>query len=118
MKKIILILSFFLIISFQVKSNELKLQEVIKDLDSPWSLSFINENLVLVTEKSGSLALVDFETKKIKKIQHNLDILEDGQGGLLEVLYYNNQVFVTYSENLNKGNSSTSIAKQNLMKIF
>ena len=64
MKKIILILSFFLLISFQVKSNELKLQEVIKDLDSPWSLSFINENLVLVTEKSGSLVLVDFETKK------------------------------------------------------
>ena len=118
MKKIILVLSFFLFVSFQVLPNETKLQEVIKGLDRPWSLSFVNENVVFVTEKSGNLVLVDFETKKIKKIQHNLNILEDGQGGLLEVLYFNNHVFVTYSENLNKGNSSTSIAKAKFNKNF
>jgi hypothetical protein len=42
---------------------------------------------ILITEKSGNL-LVDLIIKN-KKINHNLNILEDGQGGLLEVLYYN-----------------------------
>ncbi len=109
MKKIILI-TFLNFIQTINLSSEPKLQEVISGLESPWSLSFIKDNRVLVTEKSGNLLLVDFDSKKINKIKHNLQILEDGQGGLLEVLYFNKQVFVSYSENLNKGNSSTSVA--------
>ena len=42
--------------------------------------------------------------------------MEDGQGGLLEVLYFNDQVFVSYSENLKKGYSSTSVAKAKFNK--
>ena len=110
MKKIILVTSLFLINTFNLSSNEPKLLEIINGLVNPWSISFINEEKVLVTEKSGNILFVDFNKKKINKIEHNLDILEDGQGGLLEVLYFNNQVFVAYSENLKKGYSSTSVA--------
>ena len=110
MKKIILIIFFFSIQIFNVLSDEPNLKEDINGLNSPWSFSFINENKILVTEKPGNILLIDLKTKKTKKIKHNLQILEDGQGGLLEVLYYNDQVFVSYSENLKKGNSSTSVA--------
>ena len=116
MKKIILIASLFLTQILHSSSNETKLQEVIKGLDSPWSLSFINENEVLVTEKSGNLNLINFNNKKIKKIKHNLNVLEDGQGGLLEVLYFKNQVLVSYSEKLKKGSSSTSVASAKFSK--
>ena len=44
--------------------------------------------------------MINLNDKKIKKLKHNLKILEDGQGGLLEVLYFNKQIFVSYSENL------------------
>jgi quinoprotein glucose dehydrogenase len=47
----------------------------------------------------------------LSKIDHNLDILVDGQGGLLEVLYSNEYVFVSYSENRGGGKSSTSVAR-------
>ena len=87
-------------------------------MNSPWSLSFINKNLVLISEKPGNLVLADLENKKIKKIKHNLNILEDGQGGLLEVLFFNNQVFVSYSENLKKGYSSTSVASAKFNENF
>ena len=110
MKKITLIIFFFSIQIFNVLSDEPNLKEKINGLNSPWSFSFINENKILVTEKPGNILLIDLKTKKTKKIKHNLQILEDGQGGLLEVLYYNDQVFVSYSENLKKGNSSTSVA--------
>ena len=110
MIKFILIVLFFFNQIFNIQSSEPKLQEIINGLDRPWSLTFINNNKVLVTEKSGNLILVDFKNLKIKKIKHNLKILEDGQGGLLEVLYFNEQVFVSYSENLNNGNSSTSVS--------
>ena len=48
----------------------------------------------------------------------NCYILEDGQGGLLEVLFFNNQVFVSYSENLKKGYSSTSVASAKFNENF
>ena len=110
MKKLFFICLLFLIQLSQLFSSEPKLQEIFNGLDSPWSLSFINDNKVLVTEKSGNILSIDFNKQKINKIKHNLKILEDGQGGLLEVLYYNGQVFVSYSEDLKKGNSSTSVA--------
>ena len=116
MKKVILIVCFFLFYTFNLFSVEPKLQMVLKGLDSPWSLTFINYNKVLITEKAGNLKLVDFNNKKIKEIKHNLDILEDGQGGLLEVLYHNEEVFVSYSENLKKGKTSSVIGIDRVFK--
>ena len=111
MKKIIL---FFIILTFQfsnLSSNEPKLEEIISGLKGPWSLTFINETRVLVTEKTGNIFLANINKKKLNKIDHNLNILVDGQGGLLEVLYSNEYVFVSYSENRGGGRSSTSVAK-------
>ena len=118
MKKIIFTIFFFFVQVFNVVSIEPKLQQVVNGLDSPWSLSFIDSNKVLVTEKSGNLILVDLNNQKIKRIKHNLLILEDGQGGLLEVLYFDEQVFVSYSENLKNGNSSTSVASAKFNENF
>ena len=66
---------------------------------------------MLVTEKTGNIFLANINKKKLNKIDHNLNILVDGQGGLLEVLYSNEYVFVSYSENRGGGRSSTSVAK-------
>jgi glucose/arabinose dehydrogenase len=118
MKKIILVIFLFLVQSNQLLTFEPKLQKIINGLNSPWSLSFINDNKALITEKSGNLILVDLKNQKIKKIKHNLEILEHGQGGLLEVLYYNEEVFVSYSENLKNGNSSTSVASAKFNENF
>ena len=49
--------------------------------------------------------------KSIQNINHNLKILEDGQGGLLDILFKDNLVFVSYSEDRSNGGSSTSMAK-------
>ena len=116
MKKIIL---FFIIFTFQfsnLSSNEPKLEKIISGLKGPWSLTFINETRVLVTEKTGNIFLANINKKKLNKIDHNLNILVDGQGGLLEVLYSNEYVFVSYSENRGGGRSSTSVAKAKFNK--
>jgi len=111
MKKIILIFLVYVSQFFNLNSNEPKLEEVIKNLNNPWSLSFMTHKDVLVTEKSGNLLKINLSNKKIDKFTHNLNILEDGQGGLLEVLFENNEIFVSYSENRGSGKSSTSVAK-------
>jgi len=113
MKKIIFILILILIQTLNLKSENFRLNQLISGLNSPWSLTFKNENEILITEKSGQILLVNLKNNTIKKVKHNLDILEDGQGGLLEILYYNEIVFVSYSENRGNGKSSTSVASAN-----
>ena len=111
MKKITLIALLFFFQAFNISANEPKLDQIINGLDNPWSLTFVNNDKMLITEKSGNLLLVNLSNKKTQKIKHNLNILEDGQGGLLEVLYYKDQVFVSYTEDRKKGKTSTSVAK-------
>ena len=109
MKKLIFI--FLLLQIINLKAAQPNLNQILNNLKNPWSLSFVNQSEVLITEKSGNILLVNLNNKKAEKIDHNLNILEDGQGGLLEVLYHNNNLYVSYSENRGKGKSSTSVAK-------
>ena len=110
MKKILLFLYIFFNFTY-LYSSEIKLNKVFDGLNKPWSLSFIDENNILVTEKSGNLLLVDLKSSTKSLIKHNLSVLEDGQGGLLDVLIHNENVFVSYSENRGNWYSSTSVAR-------
>ncbi len=113
MKKIIFILILISIQTLNLKSEDFRLNQLISGLNSPWSLTFKNENEILITEKSGQILFVNLKDNKIKKVKHNLNVLEDGQGGLLEILYHKETVFVSYSENRGNGKSSTSVASAN-----
>tara|TARA_B100000963_G_scaffold351685_1_gene363651 strand:- start:563 stop:1630 length:1068 start_codon:yes stop_codon:yes gene_type:complete len=113
MKRIIFIFIFILTQTFNLKSEDFKLNKVITGLDSPWSFTFINENEILITEKSGKILLINLRGNIVKVINHNLKILEDGQGGLLEILHHDKMIFVSYSENRGDGRSSTSVASAN-----
>ena len=109
MKKLIFILFYF--IFSNLYTYEIKLEKIVDDLDKPWSLSFIDKNSVILTEKSGKLVYLNLKTKKISEIKHNLSILEVGQGGLLDILYSNEQIYISYSENRGDWKTSTSVAK-------
>ena len=78
MKKIILIFIIFIIQFSSLVSKEPKLEEILSGLTKPWSLSFIDKNRILVTEKQGNFLLADIKNKELTKINHNLNILVDG----------------------------------------
>jgi quinoprotein glucose dehydrogenase len=96
-----------------VRSERYKLSKVIEGVDSPWSLSFIDRVKVLITEKSGNLLVANLKSKFINPIRHNLSIADQGQGGLLDILFKDKMVYVSYSEVRGGGKSSTSIAVGN-----
>ncbi len=83
----------------------------IVDLKDPWGSTFIDENNILITEKGGFIKLVDIKNKSISLINHNLNFIEHGQGGLLDILINDNFVYVSYSENRGNWKTSTSIAR-------
>ena len=109
MKKLFIFL-FFLSFS-NLYALEIKLEKIVDSLDKPWSLSFIDQENIIFTEKSGKLNILNLKDKKISEIKHNLSVLEVGQGGLLDVLYDKRQVYISYSENRGDWKTSTSVAK-------
>ena len=110
MKKIFFLFIFLFNFPY-LFANEIKFEKILTTLKQPWSLSFVDEKNLLITEKSGKLYHFNLINKKKTEINHDLSILEVGQGGLLDVLYHDNEVYVSYSENRGNWRSSTSVAK-------
>ena len=109
MKKLIICLFLF---SFSnLYSSEIKFEKIFDDLNKPWSLSFINKENVIITEKTGRLLILNLKNKNINEIKHNLSLISLGQGGLLDVLYRDNTIYVSYSENRGNWETSTTVAK-------
>ena len=106
------IIFIFLIFIFSNIANAENLNfKKIVDLKDPWGSTFIDQSNILITEKSGIIKLVNIDNKNIKLINHNLNFLEHGQGGLLDVLFNDSFVYISYSENRGNWKTSTSIAK-------
>ena len=60
MIRLLLFFISFFFISLNLNSKEIKLEKTIDDLNKPWSLSFIDQESVLITEKPGKLYKLNF----------------------------------------------------------
>ena len=109
MKKLVIFL--FLFTFSNSYSSEIQFEKIFDELNKPWSLSFIDKENVIITEKSGKLITLNLKSKSKNEIQHNLSLISLGQGGLLDVLYNDNQIYISYSENRGNWKTSTSVAK-------
>ena len=107
-----LFLIFLISNSFSANFNFKK----IASLEDPWGSSFINKDEIIVTEKGGKIKIINIDTKEILEVKHNLNYLVYGQGGLLDIIYQNNEIWISYSENRGSWKTSTSIAKAKLDK--
>ena len=114
-KRYLILIFLFSIFSTSLFSQDFTFKKIVK-LNDPWGSSFINDNELIITEKSGKIKIVNINLQKISNIEHNLNYLEHGQGGLLDILYKENFIYISYSENRGNWKSSTSIAKARLEK--
>ena len=111
MKKLVIFL--FLFNFSNLYCSDIKFEKITDSLNEPWSLTFIDKENLIITENTGKLLTLNLKKKETNEIKHNLSVLSQGQGGLLDVLYDNKQVYISYSENRGNWKSSTSVAKGN-----
>ncbi len=111
----ILFILLILIFSNIAQAEDLNFEKLV-NLKDPWGSTFIDENNILVTEKGGTIKLINIKNKNINLINHNLNFLEHGQGGLLDILFDSNYVYISYSENRGNWKTSTSIARAKFNK--
>ncbi|KAM0278588.1 hypothetical protein ACHAQH_005062 [Verticillium albo-atrum] len=92
----------------------------IADFAEPWSLAFLPDERVLVTEKNGSLRLVDPTTGSKGHITGVPTVLYGGQGGLGDVALHphfdcNKLVYISYAEPGTGTESGAAIARARLV---
>ena len=109
------LLIFFLFFSSISYSDEYSLTKITK-LEEPWGSTFINNDELIITEKDGKIKIININSKNTFEVKHNLNFLNVGQGGLLDIIYQDNYLWVSYSEDRGNGKTSTSIAKARLNK--
>ena len=108
-KKLLFLLSLILF-STNSFSKNFNFNKII-ELEAPWGSSFVNDNEMIITEKGGKIKLVNISTREMSEIGHNLNFVEYGQGGLLDILYHEDYIYISYTENRNNWKTSTSIAR-------
>ena len=96
-------------------SENYKFTKII-ELNAPWGSSFINKDELIITEKEGKIKIVNINSREVSEVDHNLNFLKVGQGGLLDILYKDNFLWISYSEDRGNKKTSTSIAKTKLDK--
>ena len=55
------------------------------DLSDPWGSSFISDEELIITEKTGKIKIVNIISEEVYEIEHNLNYFVHGQGGLLDI---------------------------------
>ncbi len=107
--KFIIVLSLLCLFNNFSLYAKVKYKKLVK-LNNPWSITFITESKLLITEKKGNIKLFNINKNSLLVIPHNLKIYSGGQGGLLDIVYRNNRIWVSYSERITSTLSTTSIA--------
>ena len=115
MKKLLGIVVLGLLLSSNAYAQNLKFTKII-NLDKPWGSSFINKDELIITEKKGKIKIVNINSGEVSEVDHNLNFLKVGQGGLLDILHKDNFLWISYSEDRGNRKTSTSIAKAKLDK--
>ncbi|HBF08122.1 MAG: PQQ-dependent sugar dehydrogenase [Pseudomonadota bacterium] len=109
-------------LSTDIKTNNypLMLESVVTGLEHPWGLAFIDENRVLVTERTGQLYLIDIEDQELKTVAGLPEVYAQGQGGLLDIALHpdfkkNRIIYFSYAAT-HDGKSGTQLATAKLKK--
>ena len=92
-KKFLLFLTF--IFSFSAQAVTLEKTKI--NLDAPWGMTWLDENHLLITQKSGEIFKVNTQDYSQTSIKHNIPSVQYGQGGMLDIISEENNIWVTCS---------------------
>jgi glucose/arabinose dehydrogenase len=102
-------------------SGETKIEVtlVASGLEHPWSLAFLPDGRMLVTERPGRLRYVGRDGKLSEPIAGVPPVYAQGQGGLLDVVLdpafeKNSTIYLSYAEPADDGTNGTAVARARL----
>jgi aldose sugar dehydrogenase len=112
------IAAFVCLLSITLPSNAATVETIASGLEHPWSLAFLPDGTMLVTERPGRLRLVR-DGKLSDPVSNVPSVVAQKQGGLLDVALHpdfakNRLIFLSFSEPREGGGNGTSLARARL----
>lgn len=105
----------------KTKKETFNVENFVEGFDVPWGMSFLPNGNLLVSDRNGTLWLVDKKSKNKAKVSGVPKVRYKGQGGLLDIQIHpnykdNKYIYISYSDFLkdNKNKSFTSIVRAKL----
>ena len=108
------------IVTLKSEGMVLKLEKVADGLNVPWGMAFLSTTVLLVTERTGSILLLDLKKNTKKNLKNTPKVLANGQGGMLDVALSpdyesNGWIYFTYVKDVD-GEGATVLARAKLEK--
>ncbi len=105
---------------YESERQAFRLVELAEGLENPWSLAFLPDGGMLVTERPGRLRLIRDGVLRSEPLQGLPEIDEVGQGGLLDVVpdpgfAQNRTIYLSYAGKQG-GHFSTEVARARLVE--
>lgn len=94
-----------------------RLQVIAQGLDTPWGLAIFPDNSILVTERKGTVRLIDSSgVLQVAPVATISSVREIGEGGLLGITLHpsfaaNNYVYVYYTYNASGNNTMNRVSR-------
>ena len=108
----------------KTKKETFRVETFIDGFDIPWGMVFLPNQNLIVSDRNGSLWLLDYKEKSKTKISGVPNVRYKGQGGLLDVEIHpefinNNYIYIGFTDYLNskKNRTFTSIIRARLKNI-
>ncbi|MBZ2167361.1 PQQ-dependent sugar dehydrogenase [Marinobacter sp. F4216] len=94
--------------TFSSQRAEFKLEEVASGLSNPWSLAFLPDGSMLVTERAGRLRIIRNGELDPIPIEGTPELVASAEGGLLDLLLHpdfadNQTLFLSYAHQNSEG---------------
>jgi glucose/arabinose dehydrogenase len=104
--------------SFASSAGQLDVQTVASGLAHPWSLAFLTDGRMLVTERAGRMRVVTLEGQVSSPLKGVPEVWASGQGGLLDVITdkdfaQSKTIYFCYAERSGSG-GRTAVARAKL----
>tara|TARA_R110002126_G_scaffold161549_17_gene309435 strand:+ start:7829 stop:8968 length:1140 start_codon:yes stop_codon:yes gene_type:complete len=112
-----------LLLTFSISAQDklpFKVEEITR-FDEPWSMAFLPDGRMLVTEKKGTLTIVSQQGEKSRPVGGLPDVDYGGQGGLGDVALHpdfakNKLVYISYAEAGVGGVRGAAVARGTLVE--
>ncbi|MDX5437201.1 MAG: PQQ-dependent sugar dehydrogenase, partial [Pontibacter sp.] len=105
--------------SVKAEAGSVNVETLAGDLNHPWGMAFLPDKRLLVTERSGTLRILDQNNKLSAPLKGVPAVFARGQGGMLDVALdpdfnQNRLVWLSFAEPGPNGTASTAVGRGQL----
>ncbi|MHA6280254.1 PQQ-dependent sugar dehydrogenase [Salinimicrobium sp. CAU 1759] len=100
-------------------AGAIKIDVIKEGLDHPWGMAFLPDGRLLVTERAGTLRILDKNNNLSAPLSGTPEVLAQGQGGMLDVVLHpnfdqNKLVYLSFAEPGPNGTATTALGRGKL----